>query len=238
MGNIYIGTSGFSYREWVGCFYPRGLKGLSILNYYASQFNTVELNNTFYQLPSAESLESWRDNVGYDFRFSVKANQRITHRKDFGVSEDFFKLFLAQVSTLSDKLGPILFQFPPSFGKPERLLEFISQMKEWIPKPFPFQPVIELRNHKLLTPETFTNLHQNKIHLCFNDAYLEPNDWPEPLEIVYIRLRNYPYIDEYLKDIAFLLKHWSNQGKECYLFFKHELIAPELAQKLIAILNS
>jgi uncharacterized protein YecE (DUF72 family) len=237
MGAIYIGTSGFSYREWMGNFYPRGLKGRALLNYYAANFNAVELNNTFYQLPSSASLNLWKDSVGPGFRFAIKASQLITHRKDFGIPDGHFDLFLSRISLLASRLGPVLFQFPPSYGNPERIIEFIKHMQALLPSHLPLTPVIELRNKKLLNQSFFDILREYRLNLCINDAYLELQDWPEPLEIVYLRLRNGPYSTDYLREIAVLLKQWESQGKDCYVFFKHEVSAPGLAKELIAILE-
>lgn len=237
MGNIYVGTSGFSYREWLGRFYPRGLKGLDLLDYYAARFNAVELNNTFYQLPAAATLASWRDSVGPDFRFAVKAGQRITHRQDCGIPGGYFESFLDRIALLGGKLGPVLFQFPPAAGDPQRIMAFIAHLEELLPSRPPLTPVIELRNPKLLNQNFIAILHGHHVNLCINDAYLKPGDWPEPLETVYLRLRNSPYDTEYLKNVAVKLRQWSGQGKDCYVFFKHEDAAPELAQEMQAILR-
>lgn len=124
MSNIYIGTSGFSYREWIGKFYPKGMKNSELLSYYTSHFNAVEINSTFYKLPSSSMIESWKECVSKDFRFSAKVSQRITHRKDFGATDDYFRVFFSQIASIGDWFGPLLFQFPPTFGKPERLDQF------------------------------------------------------------------------------------------------------------------
>ena len=129
MAIIYLGTSGFSYREWIGSFYPRGIKGPEMLDFYVSHFNAVEINNTFYQIPSPTALEAWRDGAPSGFRFAVKANQSLTRRKDFGMADGRFELFLTRIALLGAKLGPVLFLFPSADDEPERIMAFARQMK-------------------------------------------------------------------------------------------------------------
>jgi uncharacterized protein YecE (DUF72 family) len=234
---IYIGTSGFSYREWVGSFYPRGMKAPDMLSFYASHLNAVELNNTFYQLPSEASFSAWRKCVGPDFRFAVKASQTITHRKDFGVQSGALKLFMSRITPLGDRLGPVLFQFPPSFGKQERLNEFVGHLRRLVPESHSARIAIELRNKKLLNRSCFDFLNENNLSLCLNDAHLPPEEWPEPRETAYLRLRNGPYEPKHLRKFASLLARWAEQGIECYVFFKHEAGAPELARAMRALLG-
>jgi uncharacterized protein YecE (DUF72 family) len=238
MATIYIGTSGFSYREWNGSFYPIGIKSVEMLRFYASQFNAVELNNTFYQLPSPESLNSWRNTTTPGFRFAVKASQNITHRRDYGMSEGYFDLFLSRIILLKDRLGPILFQFPPTYGDPERLEEFIAHLDNLLPNYPQIIPVVELRNKKLLNQPIFDILSDHHLNLCLNDAYIPPEEWPEPSEIIYLRLRNGPYQPDYLPRIGDFIKQKAGFGQDCHVFFKHEIIAPELARELLAILKS
>ena len=237
MGTIFIGTSGFSYREWIGSFYPCGLKGLALLDYYGTQFNAVEVNNTFYKMPEPDILDSWKSRVPSGFRFAVKAGQMITHRKDFGMPDGYFEEFLSRIGILGEWLGPVLFQFPPSFGKPERLTEFIHHLQALAPTKFPIIPVIELRNKKLLNREIFDMLRVSNLNLCLNDAFLAMDDWPEPGEILYIRLRNGPYEEEYLQKVAKWLRRREEQGRDCYVFFKHEVAAPGLAKEMLTILG-
>ena len=219
IGTIYIGTSGFSYREGLGSFYPRGLKGLEMLSYYAANFNTVELNNTFYQLPFPDTLNAWKDSTGAGFRFAVKAGQRITHRKDFGIPDGYFELFLSRIAMLHERLGPVLFQFPPAQGNPQQITGFIHQLRTVAPANLPLIPVIELRNRKLFNEGFFQTLRGCHVNLCFNDGYLEARDWPQPWDAVYLRLRNGPYTMDYLKKTALLLRQWESQGRGLLCLF-------------------
>src|SRR5688500_5229655 len=110
--NLYVGTSGFSYKEWKGTFYPEDLPGAQMLRYYGERFRTVEINNTFYRMPKASVLEGWGEQVPADFRFVLKASQRITHiqrLKDVGETVSYL---LEVAGALGERLGPLLFQLP------------------------------------------------------------------------------------------------------------------------------
>jgi uncharacterized protein YecE (DUF72 family) len=237
MKTIYIGTSGYSYREWVGVFYPPGIKGPEMLGYYAARFNAVEINNTFYQLPAPETLNAWKERVGPGFRFAVKAGRMITHGDDFGIPGGYLELFLSRVAGLGERLGPVLFQFPAAQGDPERLAEFFEYLKRRpVREGLAFTPVIELRNRKLLNRGFIDALHGYQLDLCLNDGYLAPEEWPEPRETAYLRLRNGPYDRDALRRIAVRVREWAGRGKDGYLFFKHETTAPKLAATMAEVL--
>src|SRR5690606_30170924 len=124
---IYIGTSGYSYKEWKGPFYPATLPATEMLAYYADHFTSVEINNTFYKNPTDELLAGWTSRVPKNFRFTVKANQRITHTKRLKEPETTLPFFLDRLASLGTRAGPVLFQLPPNF-KPdlERLESFLK----------------------------------------------------------------------------------------------------------------
>src|SRR6185503_18621346 len=127
MKNLYVGTSGYSYKEWKGSFYPEKLAAKDMLPYYAERLKAVELNNTFYRLPQRSMVESWKSQVPDDFRFSVKASQRITHFKRLKEAEEATKYMLDVVSALDEQLGVVLFQLPPNMKKDlERLDSFLK----------------------------------------------------------------------------------------------------------------
>ena len=126
MKNLYVGTSGYSYKEWKGSFYPEKLAAKDMLPYYAERLKAVELNNTFYRMPQPSMVESWRAQVPDDFRFSVKASQRITHFKRLKEAGDETKSLLETIAVLENRLGVVLFQLPPNMKKDiERLESFL-----------------------------------------------------------------------------------------------------------------
>ena len=110
---IHIGTSGWHYNHWKGPFYPQGYSPRDFLRYYVERFQTVEINNSFYQLPRVETLKTWRRSVPGEFIFAVKASRYITHMKKLKGCREAISHFLKVISVLGDKLGPILFQLPP-----------------------------------------------------------------------------------------------------------------------------
>src|SRR5256714_11359790 len=122
---LYVGTSGYSYKEWKGTFYPEDLPDKRMLRFYAERFRSVEINNTFYRMPKESVLEAWAGEVSADFKFVLKAPQRITHMQRLKDAGDSVSYLLKVAGTLKDRLGPLLFQLPPYFKKAfPRLREF------------------------------------------------------------------------------------------------------------------
>ena len=128
---ILAGTSGFSYKEWKGSFYPEDLKSGDMLRYYAQRFTAVEINNTFYRMPKATMLEGWAGQVPPDFLFVLKASQQITHRKRLRDASEPVAHLLETAATLGERLGPVFFQLPPYFKKDVgRLRDFLALLPE------------------------------------------------------------------------------------------------------------
>jgi uncharacterized protein YecE (DUF72 family) len=148
-GQIHIGTSGWHYKHWKATFYPEGTKNTEQFDYYLKHFNTVEINNSFYKLPSHKTFQGWKEAVPQDFLFAVKGNRFITHNKKLKVEMESIEKFFDAVKILEGKLGPILFQLPPNWkSNPDRLEDFFprfpratsmplnSEMKPGMKKPF------------------------------------------------------------------------------------------------------
>src|SRR5215467_1802648 len=137
---LLVGTSGYSYKEWKGSFYPEKIAAKDMLSYYAGRLKAVELNNTFYRMPQRTMVESWKTQVPDEFRFSVKASQRITHFKRLKEVTDETKYMLETVSALENRLGVVLFQLPPNMKKDlERLETFLSNLPSEIKATFEFR---------------------------------------------------------------------------------------------------
>src|SRR5262245_21932218 len=115
MARVWVGTSGFSYKEWKGAFYPSDLPDRQMLAYYASRFRAVEIDSTFYRMPSQKTLEAWSASTPEDFRFTLKATQQITHRQRLQVPSDSLTYLTSLVPTLGRRLGLVLYQLPPFF---------------------------------------------------------------------------------------------------------------------------
>src|SRR5687768_9142702 len=141
-GRIHIGTSGWHYKHWIGTFYPAGTKTDEQFSFYEQKFNTVEINNSFYRLPSPEVFKGWRKDSPSTFLFVVKASRYITHQKKLKEPRETTKKFFANVKFLKEKLGPILFQLPPAWKvNALRLEEFLAVL------PRKFRYVFEFRNN-------------------------------------------------------------------------------------------
>src|SRR5438045_8986981 len=127
--NLYVGTSGYSYKEWKGTFYPEDLANEQMLRFYGERFRSVEINNTFYRMPKASVLEAWAQEVPSDFKFVLKASQRITHMQRLKDADDSVAYLLKVVAALGKRLGPLLFQLPPNFKKDApRLKDFLARL--------------------------------------------------------------------------------------------------------------
>jgi uncharacterized protein YecE (DUF72 family) len=158
----HIGCSGFHYKHWKGTFYPEGLAQKGWFSYYASQFETLELNATFYRFPRVPVVRAWYEQAPEGFRFSVKAPKAITHFKQFHGTADMLTDFYGTIREgLADKLGPVLFQFPPRFRyEPDRLARVLDQMDPG------FANVLEFRHPGWWCEEVFNALRQRGVAFC------------------------------------------------------------------------
>jgi uncharacterized protein YecE (DUF72 family) len=226
---FFVGTSGFSYKEWKGEFYPEKLPQKAMLGYYAQHFSTVELNNTFYRMPTASVVESWAAQVPESFRFVLKAPRTITHFKRLVDVEKETQGFLDAASVLQARRGPVLFQLPPNLKKDlARLEHFLSVLGDHKPAAF------EFRHDSWLIDEVFDLLRARSCALCAADTEESPlTDFVSTADWGYIRLRAEGYSDDELK-------HWierlrSKNLREAYVFFRHEETGtgPKLATRFL-----
>ncbi len=215
---VIVGTSGYSYKEWKGTFYPSDLPAAKMLPFYAEHFGSVEINNTFYRMPDAKTVEKWSSEVPEGFRFVLKAPQRITHHKKLAGVEDEVRHFLEVASLLGPKLGPLLFQLPPYLKKDaETRRGFLSLI------PHNWRVALEVRHESWSDDEVYAILRDRDVPLCLSDTD-EVTD-PESLIVktaswAYFRLRRTDYSDEQLAGWARRIdaQAWS----DAYVFFKHE----------------
>jgi uncharacterized protein YecE (DUF72 family) len=176
MAKIHIGTQGWSYKDWRGNFYPDDMKIKDFLAFYSRQFNTVEIDSTFYGIPRRPTVESWYDSVPADFKFAAKFPMDITHNSDLTGIEDILSVFFDNMTLLKEKLGPLLIQFPYSF-KPEEMWDKLAGFLEGLPSGFNF--IVEIRNRKWLGEKFYDLLRKYGIAL----ALLE-HPWMPRLDIV------------------------------------------------------
>ena len=229
--NLHVGTSGYSYKEWKGNFYPEGLPAKEMLSYYAQRLPAVEINNTFYRLPQASMIENWRDQVPTSFRFSIKATQRITHIKRLKNVAEETKYLIETVALLEERLGVILFQLPPNSKKDaERLRDFLTLL------PADPRAAFEFRHESWLDDEILDLLRSKNCALVVSDTDEKPLD-----EIIstadwgYLRLRRTSYEE---KDLVEWMKRVRDQKwHDAFIFFKHEDegVGPKLAAQFIEL---
>jgi uncharacterized protein YecE (DUF72 family) len=229
---IYAGTSGFSYAEWCGRFYPEAHPASQMLAYYASRLPTVEINNTFYRMPNEATVAAWRDEVPDSFCFAIKASRRITHQKKLAdVAEDVARLFGVS-DVLGAKLGPVLFQLPPFLKKDLGLLTaFLASVPEGR------HVALEFRHPSWFSDDVYAALSARNAALVGGD--LEEAEKSPPLvataDFGYLRLRRLDYdpagIAEWGERIA------SQSWHSVYAYLKHEVLGPLFAEALLATLH-
>ncbi len=231
MKNLYVGTSGYSYKEWKGSFYPEKLPAKDMLPYYAERLKTVELNNTFYRFPKRSAMESWKSQVPVDFRFSVKASQSITHFKRLKDAEDPTRDMIENISALEDRLGVVLFQLPPNMKKDaERLDSFLQLL------PPDIKATFEFRHPTWFDDEVLELLKRHNRALCVSDTDdLPANTIDKTADFGYLRLRRVQYGQAELKEWIEKIK--KQKWKETFVFFKHEDegTGPKLAAEFIGL---
>lgn len=183
MAGIRIGISGWHYASWRGAFFPSGLMVKHQLSYYASQFETTELNGVFYRTPSTQTVESWRDHTGQDFIFAWKASLFITHWKRLlDTSAGSLKLLEQRLSLLGEKAEPVLFQLPPNMkADHQRLAPFLKLLhRKW-------RYTFEFRHPSRYTPQTMRLLADRNIALCISDHHDAPSPWERTADFIYVR---------------------------------------------------
>lgn len=224
---VYAGTSGFSYKEWRGSFYPEKLPATGMLTHYAQRLPAVEINNTFYRLPRKDVLDSWAESVPDSFRFVIKASRRITHFKRLKAPFDEVDYLLEAVRTIGQKLGAILFQLPPNMKKDtERLSAFLENLPADIPAAF------EFRNESWFEEDVYQILSQHGRALVHADTDEKPvAELVETADWGYLRLRRPDYNREALEQWAALISE--AKWKKAFAFFKHEDdgAGPEMAAR-------
>jgi uncharacterized protein YecE (DUF72 family) len=215
---ILVGTSGFSYKEWKGSFYPNDLKSAEMLRYYAERLSCVEINNTFYRMPKAPVLESWTAQVPSGFLFVLKASRQITHRKRLKGAAEPLGYLLKTASVLGERLGPVLFQLPPHLRKDlGRLEDFLSLL----PKEREF--AFEFRHESWADDNVHAALRGRNAALVCADTE-ESGEGGAPIvptaDWGYLRLRRCDYTSAELQPWADRIR--AQPWRRAFVFFKHE----------------
>ena len=230
--NFFVGTSGYSYKEWKGSFYPEKFSDKKMLGYYAERFSTVEINYTFRQIPSETTIESWAGQVPEDFQFVCKAPQAITHHRKLQGAEEQTAQFIEALSGLKKRQGPVLFQLPPNFKKDlQRLESFLKSIKRK-------RAAFEFRHQSWFEEDVFNCLRAHKCGLCISDGDEYPvSDLIRTTDWGYVRLRREDYSDQELK--TWIKKFKTQDWNDMYVFFRHEDVGtgPRLAARLLKLLG-
>jgi uncharacterized protein YecE (DUF72 family) len=229
--NWYIGTSGYSYPAWKGSFYPEKLPAKQFLNYYATQFDTVEINGTFRRLPNEKMMADWSSQTPENFRFVLKAPQAITHIKRLRECESELQRVADCVGLLHHRGAPVLFQLPPNFKKDlPRLEAFLKLVGKSL------HAALEFRHETWFDDETYDLLRKYAAALVLaDDEDLPATELVETTDWGYLRLRREAYTDATLK--KWVARIEAMKWKDVFVFFKHEdeATGPKLAKRLLEI---
>jgi len=223
-GRLRVGTSGWTYPHWKGRFYPPSVRVKDRFAYYASQFDTVEINGSFYRLPSEKAVRAWAEQAPPGFVYAWKASRFITQAKKLKDVEDPVKLVFSRMTPLGDAVGPALFQLPPQLRvNLDRLAEFLA----FLPKPL--RTTIEFRHPSWYTPAILNLLADHDVALCISDHHDAPAPWEVTASFAYVRghgpggryIGRYPAreLDRWAKAIS----GWIDGGRDVYAYFDNDI---------------
>ena len=232
---IWVGTSGYNYPEWKGSFYPATLPAAKMLPYYAARFPTVEINYTFYRMPTEKLVSGWAAQTPSPYRLTLKAPRRITHDSRLRNCGELVKAFCAAAGTLGDKLGALLFQLPPNAKKDVALLDaFLDDLPPKVCAAF------EFRHASWLDDEIFDHLAARNLALCVADSEKMSAPVRVTAEYAYFRLRDEGYTPDDIARWADTIARATSGCRDVFVYFKHEEEGkgPQLARMLIDALGS
>jgi uncharacterized protein YecE (DUF72 family) len=238
---LRVGTSGWHYEHWVGPFYPEGASGDDLFRHYRETFDTVEINNTFYQLPDRSTLEHWRELAPRGFLFSCKASRYVTHMKKLKDPAQSIRRFFDRVEVLGDALGPVVFQLPPRW---HRNMERLEGLLDALPSDHRY--AFEFRDRSWFAGEVIDTLAEHDAAFCIYDIGGERSPVEVTTDFVYLRLHGpgAPYEGRYdgrtLHGWARRFDGWLSEGRDvfCYLDNDQEGHAPEDARRLLDTIGS
>ena len=219
-GRLYVGTSGYQYDHWRGVFYPDDIPKKDWFNYYTEYFDTVEINNTFYNLPSPETFKRWAEEAPDDFCYTLKYSRYGSHIKKLKDPQDTITYFLERAKYLSHKIGPILVQLPPGWKvnteRLENFLEAIDKNYRW---------VLEFRNSAWLCEDVFDILRRHNVALCIHDM-ISDHPWINTADWTYLRFHGEDYAgcysQSYLDEVAAYVAENLNNGLDVYAYFNND----------------
>ena len=232
MPQFFVGTSGFSYSGWRGRFYPRRIKSADMLTYYAQQLGTVEVNTTFYRTQPEGVIAGWAASVPPAFRFAVKAHRRITHNRRMPNLEEAVRVLAEEAAAFGDRLGPVLFQLPPTAPFEEGRIERIVALL-----PLHWRVAFQFRHRSWHTPAVADLLERLGAALVHGDGEEEPGLLGRGA-FVYLRLRRETYSPQRRAAWVRRIAGYLESGRDVYAYFKHEALGPLYAQRLEAAVRT
>ena len=216
---ILIGTSGYNYPEWKGSFYPADLPAAKMLPYYAGRFATVEINYTFYRMPTPKLVAGWCAQVPENFRFTLKSPRRITHDKRLRPADvsDALRAFVTAAAELGPRMGALLFQLPPNFKKDLGVLsEFLTLL------PPKANAAFEFRNDSWLSEDVYECLRGRQVALCIADSDKRETPVITTAGFAYLRLRDEGYGPADIERWTDTARELSSRCADVFVYFKHE----------------
>ena len=225
----WIGTSGFQYAEWKGLFYPEDLAASKMLPYFAERLATTEINYTFHRIPSPKTIENWIRQTPENFRFALKAPQKITHSAKLRDCQDTVDYFCRVIGQLGTRLGPVLFQLPPYLKKNADVLgAFLRELPA-------MRAAFEFRHESWLDEEVFALLRDRNVALCIADTEKLSTPVVATSDYGYLRLRRVDYSGDDVARWADVVREKQPNWQETFIYFKHEEsgTAPRLAAQMI-----
>lgn len=231
--SLFVGTSGYNYPEWRGSFYPEKFSTSKMLAFYAERFNSVEVNYTFYRIPTAALLAGWANATPDGFRFTLKAPRRITHDAKLQRCEDLTRAFCQTAATLGPKQGALLFQLPPTFKRDDAVLAAFLELL-----PDGTRAAFEFRHASWHDEQVFDLLRGRNIALCIADSEKMSTPLVATADYAYFRLRDEGYQPADIERWAGEITRLSNR-RDAYVYFKHEEQGkgPEFAKLLLSMTN-
>jgi len=228
---FWIGTSGFQYTEWKGNFYPDDLPTAKMLPFYAERFSTTEINYTFHRIPAVKTIENWKMLTPGNFRFALKAPQKITHWSKLRDCADTLEYFLKVVGKLGERLGPVLFQLPPTFKKDADVLNsFLRELPD-------MRAAFEFRHESWFDNEIFNLLKSRNVALCIADTDALATPKQITADYGYFRLRREDYTKSDIEGWADFVREQRSNWRDAFIYFKHEErgIGPKLAKQMMEL---
>ena len=214
---ILIGTSGYNYPEWKGSFYPPDLPAARMLPYYAERFSTVEINYTFYRMPTVKLVTGWAAQVPAEFRFTLKAPRRITHDRKLRDVADAVRGFCEVAAELGPRLGALLFQLPPTFKKDLAVFDaFLATLPPKVCGAF------EFRHDSWLDEEVYARLRDRNLALCIADSETRTTPRVITADYAYLRLRDEGYSEADIFEWAGKVRDLGARCTDVFVYFKHE----------------